>query len=314
MKLLQILSLCILYTSGSYSFTLVTFDVDGTLVQGSGQAAAESAHALAFSHAVGTILGDGTPVASCAEALPKHLYHGSTDGLILLRLAKATLDIDSSESFPKLPQLMDCMYEYIHELEDDEIARYLSPLPGVVDNLQTLKTMENVQCGLVTGNVEGIARRKIRAVGIWDTGALSPPCSSQKSWKGSDSIGFLGGFGSDYCSGDIDDLDRNFLDRGEQIAIATERCKNQLSSSQQQGALKRVVHVGDAPADVLAAKSFSDNAEDNNICVGMVAVATGSYSAMELHELAGNPIPGKWEPIILEDGIADPSFLSACGL
>jgi hypothetical protein len=216
----------------SLAYTLITFDVDGTLIQGSGQAAAESAHALAFSHAVGTVLGDGRPVASVATALPQHLYHGSTDGLILLRLAKATLGIDTNESFPKLPLLMDCMYDYIRNLEDDEIARYLSPLPGVLQNLRALKTMDDVvQCGLVTGNVEGIARRKMRAVGIWDTGALSSPCQSQKPWEGSEDIGFLGGFGSDFCSGDIENLDRNFLDRGEQIAIATQRCKNQLSSS-----------------------------------------------------------------------------------
>lgn len=52
------------------AFTLITFDVDGTLVKGSGRAAAEGAHAKAFSHAVGSILGDGKPVTPVAEALP----------------------------------------------------------------------------------------------------------------------------------------------------------------------------------------------------------------------------------------------------
>jgi hypothetical protein len=72
--------------------------------------------------------------------------------------------------------------------------------------------------------------------------------------------------------------------------------------------------VGDAPADVLAAKWFSGANTDDSICVGMVAVATGSYSADELRELTGDSIPGKWEPIVLEKGMADPEFLSACGL
>jgi hypothetical protein len=79
--------------------------------------------------------------------------------------------------------------------------------------------------------------------------------------------------------------------------------------------------VGDAPADVLAAKSFSEqlrnteNQDDNiTLCVGMVAVATGSYSAEELRELAGTPIPGTWEPVVLERGMSDPDFLKACGL
>jgi hypothetical protein len=86
------------------------------------------------------------------------LYHGSTDGLILLRLAKATLGIDTNESFPKFPLLIDCMYDYIRNLEDDENARYLLPLLGVLQNLRALKTMDDVVlCGLVTGNVEGIA-------------------------------------------------------------------------------------------------------------------------------------------------------------
>jgi hypothetical protein len=84
------------------AFSLITFDVDGTLVQGSGQAAAQSAHAKgkadgdrvcwyadwqcivplknsiflfiriyeAFSLAVGRILGDGLPVTPVADALP----------------------------------------------------------------------------------------------------------------------------------------------------------------------------------------------------------------------------------------------------
>jgi hypothetical protein len=106
-------------------------------------------------------------------------------------------------------------------------------------------------------------------------------------------------------------LDRNYLDRGEQIAIATKRCQNKLGEDQK---LKRVVHVGDAPSDVLAAKTFSEQNSDSNLCVGMVAVATGSYHVDELRELAGEPIPGKWEPVILGDGMADPNFLAACGL
>ena len=303
------------FLSSSLAFTLVTFDVDGTLIHGSGEAAAESAHARAFGFAVETILGEGksNSITPVAEALPRRLYQGSTDGLILLRLARATLDIETSKSFPKLDAMMECMYDYISNLEEAEISKHIAPLPGVLECLETLSTMQDeVLCGLVTGNVEGIARWKMHATGIWQTGALSPPCDSQKIWEGTEHIGFLGGFGSDYCSGDIDDLDRNHLDRGEQIAIATNRCKNKLGEGHQ--LLKRVVHVGDAPADVLAAKAFSEQKTSGDLCVGMVAVATGSYGADELRELAGAPIPGKWEPVILEDGLADPNFLKACGL
>jgi hypothetical protein len=76
--------------------------------------------------------------------------------------------------------------------------------------------------------------------------------------------------------------------------------------------LKRVVHVGDAPADVLAAKAYAER--DDSLCVGMVATATGSFLAQELRELAGTSVPGRWDCVVLEDGIADPGFVAACGL
>jgi hypothetical protein len=232
------------------------------------------------------------------------------------------------------------MYQYICELDQEEIGRYISPLPGVIEQLQVLSNLkDSVMCGLVTGNVEGIARKKMKAVGIYDTNALSPPCASQKTWKGTEDIAFLGGFGSDYCSGNIDDLQYNHLDRGQQIAIAAKRCQNILQmvgrGNEKDGGsagdgkvLKRLVHVGDAPADVLAAKWFSEQqlqqqqqptdssfcSNGPNICVGMVAVATGSYSVEELRALAGETIPGVWEPVVLEKGMADPNFLKACGV
>ena len=309
-------------THTATAFTLLTFDVDGTLIQGSGQAAAAAAHARAFSHAVAKVLGvSNQNIPPVAEALPQHLYHGSMDGLILLRLAEATLGMESSESFPKLNDMMECMYRYLLALEEGEIGRYISPLPGVIENLEKLASKEykdSVMCGLVTGNVEGIARLKMKTVGVYDTGALAEPCETQKLWEGTQHISFLGGFGSDFCSGDITSLDRNHLDRGEQIAIAAQRCQRQLERSNAPRSLTRVVHVGDAPADVLAAKALSqgllENETPDELCVGMVAVATGSYPAEQLRELAGDPIPGQWEPVVLEQGMGDPSFLKACGL
>ena len=298
------------------------FDVDGTLVKGSGKQAEASAHAQAFSYAVGTKLGSGNkPVRPVAEALAPHEYHGSTDGLILLRLARAELGVeDVSEE--QLEDLMDTMYDFIAALPDEEVAKGIQPLPGVLDHLERLAELQkkegdssNVACGLVTGNVEGIARRKMRAVGVYQTGALAPPAAEQlqKSWRGAEQIGFMGGFGSCFCSRNINDFARNHLDRGEQIAIAARRCQSTLKNDK---VLSRVVHVGDAPADVLAAKAFAHSLTDNqdDMCVGMVAVATGSYGAEELQKAAGEPRPGRWEPVILEDGMADKFFLEACGL
>ena len=300
-------------TTTVQAFTLLTFDVDGTLVKGSGKAADESAHARAFGHAVGSLLGDGSPTQLVSQALPRTQFHGSTDGLILLRLARATVGVEPVQAYPQLDVLMECMYEFISEMDDAEVADGISVLPGVLDQLTELSNMkDDVLCGLVTGNVEGIARRKMNAVGVFQTGALAPPSDEQlqREWKHAQEIGFLGGFGSDYCSGDIDNADRNHLDRAEQIAIAAKRGQ----SCRPSRPLKRVVHIGDAPADVLAAKHFAMTSEEESFVVGCVAVATGSYPADLLRELAGEPIAGVWEPVILEDGMADPNFLKACGL
>ena len=314
------------------AFTLLTFDVDGTLVSSSGWA--KSAHGRAYPHAVKTILGNiniqnnekPVTVPSVPDALMREEYHGSTDGLILLRLARAALDTPPETAAAHLDDMFACMYDYISELDDEEVGAGLTVLPGVINTLESLADMnDDVICGLVTGNVEGIARRKMRAVGVHQTGALTPPSASQaasKSWPGVDDIGFLGGFGSDYCSGDVDDATRNYLDRGEQIAIAVDRCRELISGmdgeeSDGKQNLKRVIHIGDAPADVLAAKSFSQQCqkEGDDLCVGMVAVATGSYSAAELKELTGEPVKGTWEPVVVEDGMADTDlFLRACGV
>ena len=293
--------------------TLITFDVDGTLVKGSGQAAEASAHAKAFASAVGSVLGSTGPTPLPAAILPPHKYHGSTDGLIALRLAEAALGIPAEKASAKLPAIFQSMYEFCARLPDEEMTRGIEPLPGVLETLRDLGTRQDaVLCGLVTGNVEGIARKKMRSVGIAATGALSPPAPSQ-SWAGEEDAAFLGGFGSDFCSNDISNDDRNFLDRGEQLVIATERCRELLAP--QQKVVERVVHVGDAPADVLAAKHCADAQRlGEGTVVGCVAVATGSYSAAELRSLCGEPVPGRWEPVVLESGLADPTFLSACGL
>ena len=237
----------------------MTFDVDGTLVHGTGQAAAASVHAQSFGHAISKLFNNNKPITPVAEALPRRLYQGSTDGLILLRYAKATLGLEADTVFPHLSTIMECMYDYVNARSDDEITEHMNVLPGVLDHLESLRCIPNVECGLVTGNVEGIAQRKMEATGILATGALSPACSTQRRWNEAnhDSIAFLGGFGSDYCSGDIDDLERNHMDRAEQIAIAAQRCQNNIESmnkcderSKSKASLTRVVHVGDAPADV----------------------------------------------------------------
>ena len=300
--------------SVSGEVTLITFDVDGTLVKGAaGQSAEKSAHARAFSHGLSEVLGKGTkPVVPLpAEVLPAEKFHGSTDGLIALRLADAVLGIPPAEAEGKLPLIFRSMYEYCARLSDQEMICGIDPLPGVLATLTSLAGRSDVVCGLVTGNVEGIARKKMRSVGVLATGALAPAAVEQ-TWSGEDDAAFLGGFGSDFCSGDISDMARNHLDRAEQIVIATERARSLLGPGSR---LTRVVHVGDAPADVLAAKHCADDARlGAGTVVGCVGVATGSYSAAMLTELCGPARPGVWEPVVLEEGLADARFVEACGV
>lgn len=177
---LQLTYLSFHQTDAAFS-SLITFDVDGTIVKGSGKAADSSVHCRSFGHAVGKVLGKGTPTQLVSEVLPRQQFHGSTDGLILIRLAQAALEIPPSESFAKLDELMMEMYSFVSEKTDEEISEGINILPGVIETLTKLRDMRegtseggimsnNIACGLVTGNVEGIARRKMRAVGVWETG------------------------------------------------------------------------------------------------------------------------------------------------
>ena len=148
--------------------TLVCFDVDGTLIHGSSQQAEYSCHAKAFAHGVGKVFNNQNDYEiECPSPLLKidsSNYHGCTDGLISLNLAKAAFGIDSIDAAPKLPTVFRKMYEYFSNFDDDEVIRGIEPLPGVLNTLSELgseKYKDNLLCGLVTGNVEGIARKKM---------------------------------------------------------------------------------------------------------------------------------------------------------
>lgn len=311
-----------LFISGASSFsTLITFDVDGTLVSSS-PGWEEGAHGKSFTHAVNSVLikddnNFNENAATIPQLLEKHEFHGSTDGLILMRLARKMLGkaFDKEDAASKLDLMMDTMYNYVSECSDAEVRKGIEPLPGTIDTLKILASYDDVAFGLVTGNVEGIARRKMNALGIYDAGCLTS-FSSGKVWPGTEDFPFLGGFGSDFCSGDIDDPTRNYLDRGEQLAICVQRCIAELCTPDNQ--LSRVIHVGDAPADILAAKSYAFSpSKPKNCSVGVIGVATGTYSVDELRELCGDSIEGVWEPVVLDEGLGVgnmEAFIKACGL
>jgi len=298
--------------------TLLTFDVDGTLIQGSSQAAQVSAHARAFCHAVGKIFGNinnwEKEVPSPPAIIPFDRYHGSTDGIIALNLAYYGFKIDPEDSFAKLNLVFEEMYKYVAALSDEEVAKGIDVLQGVTTHLTELASNPKYNngkllIGLVTGNVEGIARKKMRAVGLLKTKAFSEKAVDQ-TWSGENDHAFLGGFGSCYCSGNINDPDRIFKDRGEQLLIAIRRARSCLKEDQE---LVRVVHIGDAPADILAAKYCSETLRrlDDNLQVGMVAVATGKFSANDLNKFIGVS-DQYWDPVVLPLGMGDPDFINYC--
>ena len=302
--------------------TLITFDVDGTLIHGSSSSAEISSHARAFSHGVGSTFSSNVEdfllkYPYPLSAIDPKYYHGSTDGLIALHFAKEACGIEQQESYPKLNEVFQNMFEYVISLPDDVMCKGIEPLPGVITTLTSianhpLHKEKQMMCGLVTGNVEGIARKKMRACGILDTKVLSVASAEQisRSWLGEENSSFLGGFGSDFCSGDIEDTTRIYKDRGEQIVIAYNRAKTLLGPDEE---ITRVVHCGDAPGDVLAAKYCSDsNKFGDAVTVSCIAVATGKFSALHLEGLFGEKKPGKWEPVVLEKGLADPSFFYHC--
>ena len=299
--------------------TLITFDVDGTLVKTKNTKDDTNPHSQAFIHAAGKHFTNTTEFecqyTTPLEIIPLEKYHGCTDGLIILNTIKYAFGISADESSQQLNDLFHTMYNYFTNLTDDEVAAGIIPLSGVIETLKQLadirKSSDNVLIGLVTGNVEGIARIKMRACGIHSTEVFSIK-STEQVFDGEPNHSFLGGFGSDYCSCDIEDDSRPQKDRGEQIAIAYRRALSLLREDQE---LVRVVHVGDAPADVLAAKwCYQENKFAAHVTVGCVGVATGSFSAEKLKDLAGESIPGKWEPVVLVDGLADPDFIASCGI
>jgi len=76
------------------------------------------------------------------------------------------------------------MFDFMEKLDDTQAVAGIAPLPGVVSALKHLagvraRSRGRLLCGLVTGNVEGIARKKMRATGLFATGVFSPPAADQ---------------------------------------------------------------------------------------------------------------------------------------
>lgn len=225
--------------------TLVTFDVDGTLIRSRGPAS-NALHKSAFAHACARRFGVDADIDSIA-------HHGGTDPLILIKLLHTVHGIPAAEAQSALPQLQQEMVEYYQANAASCCSDGLEILPGVTGLLDCLVHRDDAITCLVTGNLEPIAYSKMQALDL--AHRFSQP--------------LFGGFGSDFCSGNFAEMWR---DRAEFIRIAGLKA-DAILSQQLRSPVARCCHIGDTPNDIQAA------CEAGAIAIG---VCTGTFSRQEL--------------------------------
>jgi len=209
--------------------TLVSFDVDGTLIHSVGERS-NYLHKEAFAHCFREVCGVDTNID-----VIKH--HGGTDPLIIKKVLEHS-GVEGDVVMERMADLQASMCGYFQE-NVALAAQGLEVLPGVVELLKALQSKPNVITCLVTGNLEPIGWGKMQAIG------LAHLFSTPK----------FGGFGSDYCSGNTAEMWR---DRGEMIRIAGKKADELFP-----GDIREHYHIGDAPQDLYAAAAAGVN------CIGV---------------------------------------------
>jgi phosphoglycolate phosphatase len=208
---------------------LLLFDIDGTLVQ-----KAHAEHRDAMHAALTTVYGIADPAAARVEAA------GRTD-LEIARQICVLSGVDAARIDAGLADLQEAVAEeYAHRVPDDLSARVA---PGAADMLQTLAARDGVRLSLLTGNIETVARLKLRAAGL---GHWFEPGQ--------------GGFGSDH------------EDRAALPPIARARVGRRAGLDRPWPRARTVV-VGDTPRDVACARADG---------VRVVAVTTGPFGRDDL--------------------------------
>lgn len=196
--------------------TLITFDVDGTLIRASGQDA-NKFHKDAFMHGFREVYG----VETYPVGIDVIQHHGSTDQLISAAVMRHH-GVEESVVVERMRAHCDAMSAYAVERKDTA-ADGLELLVGVVSLLQKLAARDDVVVCLVTGNLQPIAWAKMERLGVAEY--FTPPR--------------FGGFGSDHT------------DRGELVALAAARAQSHGIDVDPH----RRYHFGDTPADISAAEA-----------------------------------------------------------
>ena len=180
---------------------LASFDIDNTLIQSS------SGHVASLILAIKDVYGLDTSIDVIN-------YHGMTDPEIIIRIVEK-YDVDDQFIQSRLKECMDHMQlQYARIVQTENIVI----LEGVSDLLTKLD-QKGFVLGLVTGNLETIARAKLKKIGL------------NEFFK-------FGGFGSDHIS------------RTELVKIAIRRAGKLFDLDD----TRRIFHFGDAPQDMRAAR------------------------------------------------------------
>ncbi|MBO9533402.1 MAG: haloacid dehalogenase-like hydrolase [Solirubrobacteraceae bacterium] len=203
---------------------LVLLDIDGTLVW-----RASKAHALAVVAAIHEVHGQ-------LELQPVDAA-GMTDRRIVRAMLRGA-GMDDPAIDADMDWLLAIAARRYEELCEPDLSHTV--LDGIPELLDELSGAPGVQLGLVTGNVESIAHRKLAAAGI--AAPLLP---------------FVGAYGSDA-------EDRDLL-----VPVAQERA-GLLAGMLGRWPSERTVVVGDTPHDISCARAAG---------AAVIAVTTGAYGA-----------------------------------
>jgi phosphoglycolate phosphatase-like HAD superfamily hydrolase len=204
----------------SSSPPIVLWDVDGTLLR------AARAGTRSFVTALRTVAGAEWPTA-------KLDFGGRTDP----KIAEMILEAAGCDVALRPALLAEVEAEYARR--DAEFAADTRALAGVVDTIGELDRHGVIQ-GIVTGNIEPVARRKVRAAG------LGAPLRFD-----------VGGYGSDH------------IERAELVAIAMRRAADAGVAVDRE----RVWIIGDTRRDLACAQA-------NGVRCALVATGTTPFETL----------------------------------